>query len=219
MHIESVNIGRPNVLIRHGRQYSTAMNRKPVDEPVRLTRTGFEGDRVSDDRAHGGPDRAACCYPGEHYQHWNERLGAALSVPAFGENLTTHGLLETDVCIGDTFRVGGATVQVTSPRQPCAKLALKHDEPRLPKWISETAICGFYLRVLDEGEIGPGDEVRLVERPHADLTVALATRLRIAREPDRALLRRFLDETPLSESWRESLVNRLNEQIDGRQGT
>lgn len=210
MRIESLNIGRPMVLIRRGRQYSTAMNRKPADGPVMLTRTGFEGDRVSDDRAHGGPERAACCYPIEHYEYWRSRLPGDPTAPAFGENLTTRGLLEDEVCIGDVFAIGAAVVRISSPRQPCNKLALKHDEPRLPLWINETAFCGFYVGVVQEGPIAPGDGVRLVERPHVGMTVAAAARLRVVSQPDAELIKQFVNETPLSESFRASLLARLD---------
>jgi MOSC domain-containing protein YiiM len=209
MRIESVNIGRPTVLMRHGRRYSTAINRRPVDGAVMLTRTGFEGDRVSDDRAHGGPERAACCYPIEHYEYWRRRLPSDMTTPGFGENLTTRGLLEEEVCIGDVLAIGGAVVRISSPRQPCAKLALKHDEPRLPLWINETAFCGFYVGVVQEGPIALGEGVQLVERPHAGMTVALAARLRVASRPDPALIEQFVRETPLSQSFRDSLLARL----------
>ncbi|MCH7873014.1 MAG: MOSC domain-containing protein [Planctomycetes bacterium] len=209
--IISLNIGRPAVLVRHGRQYSTAMNRKPADGPVLLTGTGFEGDRVSDSQAHGGPDRAACCYPIEHYDHWRGRLDAEMPVPSFGENLTTRGLFEDEICIGDILAMGGAVVTISSPRQPCAKLALKHDQPSLPAWINETGFCGFYVGVVQEGSIATGDGVRLVERPHAGMTVALAARLRVATRPDPALIEQFVQETPLSQSFRASLLARVDE--------
>src|ERR1051325_11063003 len=106
MRVVSLNIGRPQLRLKEGRPYSTAINRRPVDGPVELTATGFVDDRVSDSKNHGGPDKAVCCYPVEHYAYWRERLAAEMPLPSFGENFTTEGLLEEDVCIGDTFDVG-----------------------------------------------------------------------------------------------------------------
>ena len=216
MRIVSLNIGQPVVLVRHGRQYSTAMNRKPAGGSVLLTRTGFQGDRVSDLRVHGGPDKAACCYPHEHYPYWSERLGKQLAVPSFGENLTTGGLLEGDVCIGDVYRIGGATVQVSQPRQPCAKIALKHDEPELPRWFNRTAYTGFYFRVLEEGELGAADVFERVERPNPEITVEWATRVRLEKSPPLDHLKRLASTPELSASWRAALVERLDV-VDSKQ--
>jgi len=214
--VVSVNIGRPVVLVRHGRQYSTAINRQPAAGPLRLSQTGFVGDRVSDDRCHGGPHRAACVYPHDHYPYFARRLGRELGVPSFGENLTTQGWLETDACIGDVCRVGGATVQISSPRQPCSKLALKHDAPELVGWIRATGYSGFYLRVLEEGDVTAGDAIRLVERPHPEHSLARVQHALFAREPDRELLRRMAALPELSPSYGHSLHRRLNgDLIDG----
>jgi MOSC domain-containing protein YiiM len=222
MQIVSLNIGRPQVLVRHGRQYSSAINRKPADGPIELTVEGLAGDRVSDDRVHGGPDKALCCYPIEHYEPaaaWlndGGRLDAAqdsppaeLPVPSFGENLTTRGLLEAEVCIGDTFRVGSAVVQVSQPRQPCGKLALKHSAPQMPAWIVQTGFTGFYFRVLQAGRICAGDPLGLTERPCLDFTITGMIRHRFAESPDHAWLERAIALPQLSTAFRAQLQARL----------
>lgn len=209
MHLISISLGRPQVLMRGGRHYSTSINRKPATGPLELTVEGVAGDLVSDQRVHGGPDKAICCYPHEHYAYWGERLGAELAIPAFGENFTTLGLLEEQVCVGDTFRIGTAVVQLSQPRQPCWKLANKHNEPRLIAWINEQAYTGFYLRVLTPGTAAANDEIILLERPHPDLTVACLMHLRRSQEPDRALLARLAELPALSKSWRDDLARRL----------
>lgn len=158
MRVVSLNVGRPQIVLSGGQQYSTSINRRPVQEPIEATPLGFVGDRVSNDKVHGGPDKAICCYPHEHYSHWSGILGRALEVPSFGENLTTLGMLECDVCIGDVFRVGGAEVQVSQPRLPCSKLAMKLAEQRIIRWIIENQFSGFYFRVLRAGVVRP--------RPH-----------------------------------------------------
>lgn len=203
MRVRSLNIGRPQLLVRGERRLSSAINRRPVDRPVLLNETGFDGDRVSDLSVHGGPDKAACCYPFEHYAHWSDSLGLAMQVPSFGENLTTEGLLESNVCIGDTFRVGEAAVQVSQPRQPCGKLVMKHDRPDLPQRINETGFTGFYIRVLEPGPVAANDDITLLERPHADLTIERLTRTMLDKSNDPALLNRLASLPELSQSWRE----------------
>ena len=111
MRIISLNIGRPQLHLRDGRPYSTAIDRRPVEGPLELTESGLVDDRVSDSKSHGGPDKALCCYPHEHYAAWRALLASPLTVPSFGENLTTEGLLEDAICIGDTLAIGSAVLQ------------------------------------------------------------------------------------------------------------
>lgn len=203
MLVHSVNIGRPQIVLAPGRQYSSAIGRRPVPGPVELTTIGFAGDRVSDEKVHGGPDMAACCYPLEHYAWWNERLGRELAIPSFGENLTTSGLLETEVCIGDTYRIGTATVQVSQPRGPCFKLAHQLGAAEAISWIHENGFSGFYLRVIESGVIRPGDEIQAISRPNPDFPVRLLLRLKhdkAAAAPHAARLTRIPE---LSGRWRD----------------
>ena len=202
MRLASLNLGRPQIVLRDGRRYSTAINRRPVEGRVMLTADGLDGDRVGNRNVHGGPDKAICCYPREHYPHFARLLGVELPVPSFGENFTTAGLLETSVCIGDTFRAGSATVQVTQPREPCFKLAGKHREPRMIEWINETGFCGFYVRVLQSGEVGAGDAIERVKSGHADLTIERLLRVRVSNSGDRDLWSRLACIPELSASWR-----------------
>jgi MOSC domain-containing protein YiiM len=209
MRVVSINVGRPRIAVHEARRYSTAIAKRPVAGPVNLTITGFEGDRVSDGENHGGPDQAVCCYPQEHYEYWRGRLAGDLAAPAFGENLTTAGLLETQVCIGDTYRFGSAVVQVSQPRQPCWKLAAKHRAPDLPRWINRIGYTGFYLRVLEPGLVSAADEFTLLEHPHPDVTVALTSRTRLTRAPDRETLTLLAALPELSASWRKAFRERL----------
>jgi len=220
MQIVSVNIGREQALHRDdGRLYRSSINRHPVEDPVELGATGFAGDQVSDRKHHGGYSKAACCYPHEHYPHWSDRLDREMTVPSFGENLTTSGLLEHEVCIGDVFRIGsaqhgtsrsgGALVQVSQPRQPCWKLAQIHRQPEFPQWIDETRYTGFYLRVLEPGPVTRGDVVELINRPHPGLTIAWATETLLTKPPARERLERLLALPELSLAWREQVANKL----------
>lgn len=203
MRIVSLNIGRPQIVMAGGQQYSTSINRRPVEGLVEATPLGFAGDRVSNEKVHGGPDKAICCYSHEHYPHWSGVLGRELEVPSFGENLTTQGMLEIDVCIGDVFRVGGATVQVSQPRLPCSKLAGKLAEQRIIKWIHENQFSGFYFRVLQPGAVQSGDPVERFSHPHPDLSIARLVRLKSQPAPDPVLCGRLATLSDLSESWRE----------------
>ena len=124
----SVNIGRGRNVLANGRTVRTGIFKAPVDGLVAIHRTRVEGDEVVDLRVHGGPYKAVYLYPSEHYQFWQNELGLDhLPLGAFGENLTTEGLTEKDVHIGDEFKVGTAVLKVTQPRMPCFKLALRFE--------------------------------------------------------------------------------------------
>ena len=126
----------------------------------------------ADLRVHGGPDQAAYVYPVEHYDYWKELLQRDdLDYGQFGENFTTAGLLENEVRIGDVFRFGKAIVQVTTPREPCGKLDMKMDDPHFKRKFKASDRSGFYLRVLQEGEVGAGDGIELIESDSQQMTV------------------------------------------------
>jgi len=209
MHIESLNVGRPQIIIRSGRQFSSAINRRPTDKSVSMTEEGLEGDQVSDRRVHGGPDKAICVYPREHYSEFETLLGRALEVPAFGENLTTEGLLESEVAIGDIFLIGDARLQVSQPRQPCGKLAAKHDESRMVAWVNERQFCGFYFRVLRAGAICAADTIRLESRPHPEWNIARALRTLMEKSTPPDPLRKLHALPELSGAWKRQIANRL----------
>ena len=209
MRIVSVNIGQPAVIIRGGRQYTSSINRRPIEGSVGLTKSGLVGDQVADGLVHGGPDQAVCCYSYEHYPYWEERLETPLMVPSFGENLTTTGMLEDQICIGDTFRVGRAVVQVSQPRLPCWKLADKHTEPELVRWIHETGYSGFYVRVLEPGHIRTADDLSRLDQAHAGLTVRLTLQTAVASTPRFEVLEQLARATALSAAWRTRMANRL----------
>lgn len=208
MQIVSLNIGRPQIVVRGDRQYSTAIDRRPVAGPLALSVEGFDGDRVSDLSVHGGPDKAVCCFASEHYADFSARLGRPLEIPSFGENLTLAGLLETAACVGDTFAIGTAAVQITQPRQPCFKLAGKLAEPRVIEWTYATGQCGFYFRVLQPGHVAPGAALALMARPHPELTIARLLRVRADASAEPELASRLAELPELSASWRDHFRKR-----------
>jgi MOSC domain-containing protein YiiM len=169
----SVNLAVPTSFrLRHG-EIQTGIFKEPAPGRIALNRLTLEGDVQVDKRYHGGPDQAVYVYPSEHYAHFRKSLGRPdLSAGFFGENFTAAGLLEEDVRVGDVFRVGSALVQVTKPRAPCFKMGLKAGSPAFVGELLESRRLGFYLRVLEEGEVGAGDAiVRVASDPEA-LTIA-----------------------------------------------
>ena len=187
----------------------SAIVKEPGQGPRRLTAAGLEGDSQADLRVHGGPDKAVCVYPVEHYASWRERLGATLAPVAFGENFTTIGVLEAGVCIGDTYRVGDALVQVSQPRTPCFRLAALHGQPNMPKWVIATGRTGFYFRTLEPGTVEPGMALTLVDRPSPGITVLGAHLAAYASSPSRSNILRVIHAEGLAAAWREALRRRL----------
>jgi MOSC domain-containing protein YiiM len=178
MRLLSVQVGVPRTVVHGGREVRTAIFKEPVLFPVRVHATHLDGDMQADLRVHGGPDKAVYAYDASAYAYWRDVLGRELPHGQFGENLTVEGMPEAEVRIGDVYRVGGALLQVSQPRSPCFKLALKMDMPRFPKMFLESARSGFYMRVLEEGDLAAGDAISLVSREPESPTVAETARRR-----------------------------------------
>nr|WP_275980325.1 MOSC domain-containing protein [Halalkalibacter alkaliphilus] len=153
---------------------------------------------------HGGLDKAVCVYPYEHYHYWNEKLGLSLPIGAFGENITLRGLTETDVFIGDTFQWGEAVVQVSQPRRPCFKVAKRHGVKKFPLYIQETGYSGFYLRVLQDGNISVNDSLILLERK-TDSSIEFVNKVTYHDKQNKEAIHRLLELRELSDAWKESL--------------
>ena len=205
MKILSLQIGLPQRVVAGGKERFTAFGKQPVTGPVRLTRTGLVGDGVGDPKVHGGLDKAVCCYPSEHYPAWERELGVALGPAAFGENFTTAGLTEETVHVGDRFQVGSALVEVSQPRQPCSTLAAMRDRKGFVKEVQESGRTGFYLRVLHEGDVSPGDTIAVAAADPAAISIAEANRIHRDRRHDPDGVRRLLAVPALSVAWRDEL--------------
>jgi MOSC domain-containing protein YiiM len=212
MKIVSVNVGMPRLLAWGGSTFKTGIFKNPVEGRVVLRTTNLDGDRQADLSVHGGPNKAAYGYPSEHYGAWKSELSdPVLPWGSFGENFTTAGLMETDVSIGDRYRLGDAVVKVTTPRLPCFKLAAKFKSDEIIDHFLRSGRCGFYFSVVEEGEIGAGDVFELLEREESTLTIAEVNRLYSAKSPDRETLKKSLHVNTLPESWRERFRARLAE--------
>jgi MOSC domain-containing protein YiiM len=211
MRLVSLQVGKPRTFTYRGHEIETGIFKWGVTSPLFLSSLNFEGDGQADLDNHGGPDKAVNVYCIEHYPYWEEKLGRKLEGGAFGENVTLQGLSEDNVCIGDIYRLGEAVVQVSQPRQPCHKLAKKHDVPDLPLQVQTTGFTGYYFRVLEEGIVTPGDAVELLERHPAEITVAYANRIMYHDKMNREGLERLAGLDTLAVSWRTSLTKRLAE--------
>jgi len=206
----SVNAGLPREVEWRGKAVLTSIFKEPVAGRVRVGRLNILGDRQSDLSVHGGADKAIYAYPSEHYAFWRSELpGIDFPWGAFGENLTTEGLLEDAVHIGDRFRAGAAEFIVTQPRMPCFKLGIRFNRPDIVKRFLRSGRTGFYLAVLREGEIGAGDPLDLVAEDESRITVADVVGLYAADAANQDLLRRASELPSLPESWREYFRERL----------
>lgn len=213
MRVAAVCVGRPRAVRYRDRAYETAIFKTPVSGPVLLGRLNLEGDAQANLKTHGGPDMAVYAYPLAHYPFWESDLGGApLPMGAFGENLTLEGegLTESDLCIGDTLAIGETRLQISEPRTPCHKLAMKFDDPDLPRRFARQGTVGYYFRVLREGRIAAGDSVAIAARDPRRISVAEVLSLWADKGADPAALERMVALDPLSESWKGRFRARLS---------
>jgi MOSC domain-containing protein YiiM len=211
MRLISLNVGLPRVVLHNGEPVSTGIFKEPVAGRVMLRTLNLEGDRQADLSVHGGPTKAVYCYPSEHYEFWKHEL-PEMNLPwgMFGENFTTEGLFESEVSIGDKFRIGTATVMVTEPRMPCYKLGLKFGRADILRRFLQSERTGFYCAVLEEGEVGAGDQFERIEQDKHGVKVHDITRLYARDKGNVSLLRRAIEVEALPESWRSHFQNQLN---------
>jgi MOSC domain-containing protein YiiM len=203
-------IGRPENHAPAGEKpWVTAIFRKPVSQAVFCTEIGFEGDQVGNRRVHGGPEKAVLCYAASNYAAWGrEFLGAEPG--GFGENLCIEGLDEWAVCIGDLYRIGEAEVEVSQPRGPCETLARRWNRPDMVKLVRENHRSGWYLRVLREGKIRPGDAVELLAKPNPGWTIARTAEVNYSRERTAEDLRELMALEELSANWKSDFQKKLD---------
>jgi len=202
----SVNVGLPRPIgrDRFGREIVSGIVKEPVAaESLVLTQINLEGDGQADLAVHGGPDKAVYAYPAEHLPRWNDELGTRFGPGTFGENLTTEGVLENEVRIGDVWAWGDALLQVSQPRSPCYKLATVTGRPDLPKRLTRNARTGWYLRVLRPGTVPTAGPIRVVARDQAGITVERAHRALLLGEATLDELAGLARLEPLAASWRE----------------
>lgn len=200
------------------REWVTGFYKTPAAGRVYATSTHLEGDGQADLKVHGGPDKAINVYPADHFAYWREDLGLEMTAGAFGENFTTSGALEDEVCIGDVYRIGEVVVEVTQPREPCWKLARRWRTKDLAARVEKTGKTGWYFRVLKEGWVEASVDLILVERPYPQWTIAKANEVMHQRKQDWAAALALSECPAISAIWREALSRRhLTRTVEGNQ--
>lgn len=194
----SVNVGGVRQFEYHGRPAVSAIWKSPVVGRVAARGVNLEGDDQADREAHGGPDKAVYAYAVEDARWWAEELGRSLEYGELGENLTTEGVEVTNALVGERWEIGSTVLEVSEPRVPCWRLAVRMEDNGFPRRFTKAGRPGAYLRIAVEGALGSGDEIRIVERPDHDLTIGDVFRIYTR---DRQEAERFLTVHQLSSSW------------------
>ena len=201
----SVNVGLPRDIEWKGRTVRTAIWKDPVRGRCRASRMNLDGDGQGDLAGHGGEQRAVFVYQIESYGYWQEQLKRTDFVHGqFGENFTVDGLPDDAVCIGDRYRIGSALFEVTQPRVTCYRVGIRMNEPRMAALLTSRGRPGFYFRVLQEGEVGAGDEIVKVGEAGERMTVAEINALLYSSNHARDRLNRALRIEALAAGWRRS---------------
>ena len=205
MRLVSVNVGLPRDVSWQGGTATTGIFKQPVAERVKVRRLNLEGDRQADLSVHGGPSKAVYAYPSEHYPYWRDQF-PDLDMPwgMFGENLTLEGLLEHQVNIGDRLRIGSAEFMVTEPRMPCYKLGIKFGRKDIIPRFLRSRRSGFYLAVLEEGQVGTGDTIHTLSKAERSVTVPDIVQIYADRSNKNLdLIHRAIQTEALPDSWRD----------------
>jgi MOSC domain-containing protein YiiM len=183
----------------------SAVYKQPIKGAAYVGQEGVVGDEQADRIHHGGPDKAILAYCLAHYELWTQEIGPIQS-GSFGENLQVEGQSEDEVCIGDTYELGAALLQVSQPRQPCWKPATLLGIPDLTRQMAQKNRTGWYFRVLRQGFVEAPAELKLIDRPHADWTVGRANRLVYLNTEPEAMRLKLADLPQLSGAWRSMLT-------------
>jgi MOSC domain-containing protein YiiM len=208
MQLLSVNVSPPKEVAYRGKTITTGIFKEPVHNRVMLRTLNLDGDGQADLVGHGGIWKAAYAYSIENYDYWKHKLGRDdFTYGQFGENFTVEGMLDDDIHVGDVFRLGDTLVEVTQPRVPCYKLGLKMGMPKFVKMFLASERVGFYFRVLEEGEVGPGDVIERVKVDSERMTVREIHHLLYFDKENVAGARKALRIPALSPGWRSSFAD------------
>ena len=211
MRVLSVNVGLPRQVVWRGKSITTGIYKEPITGRVPLRPLNLDGDRQADLRVHGGPEKAVYVYPSESYELWaSERPELDFGPGMFGENLTTLGLLEAEVSVGDRFCIGTAELVVTQPRLPCFKLGIKMGRDEFVTEFLDRGLFGFYLAVTREGEVAAGDPIVEVVRDLRGLRVTEVAHLYAHGRDDVEGMRRAVAHDGLPAGWREYFRRRVD---------
>jgi MOSC domain-containing protein YiiM len=209
MKVLSVNVGLPREVSWKGMRVETGIFKEPVHGPIAVSTLNLAGDRQADLTVHGGRAKAIYGYPSEHYEYWKKELPRVrFSWGEFGENLTTVGLNEEELFIGDQLKIGSAILMVTQPRLPCYKLTIKFNRDDMIKRFLASERSGFYFAVVKEGALEAGSEIEIVSRDPDRISVADINRLYFGKDDDLDRLQRAAKLRALPVSWRDDLLLR-----------
>lgn len=210
-HLLDIFLGQPEH--RWEDKAPSAIRKTAATEPVEVTATGLIGDQQADTEVHGGPEKAIHIYPAEHYAHWKTVFPdqAAIFRPGgFGENLSTEGFTEEDLCIGDVFSLGAVRLQVAQGRQPCWKLNLHTDNPAMAANFQKTGRTGWYFRVLETGKISAGDPMTIADRPCPDWNLREVILARFNPRLDPGIAKALSELRELAEPWRQAFAKKVD---------
>ena len=220
MRIVSVNVGMPREVAWKGMTVRTGIFKESVGGPVMIDKLNLTGDSQADLTVHGGEEKAVYAYPAEHYEYWRQELpDVSLSWGMFGENLTTEGLSEDTLCVGDRLSIGTAVLQVTQPRVPCYKLALRFERDDMLKRFLMSGRSGFYFSVVEPGKAIAGQKIEILSWDPHRVTVADISRLYLGQTRDPHLLERATNVSALPHNWKAELLMRarMNQEINDSQ--
>lgn len=206
MKVLSVNVGGVRHFEYNGRPAKSAIWKSPVGGRIAARGVNLAGDDQADRDAHGGPDKAIYAYAVEDERWWETQIGRSLAYGEFGENLTTEGIEVNDALVGERWQIGTTVLEVSEPRVPCWRLAVRMNDKMFPRRFTEAMRPGPYLRIIVEGDLSAGDEIKVVERPDHDLTVRDVFRIYTR---DRHEVERLLAVPRMSESWRNWATDML----------
>ena len=210
MKLVSLNVARPRLVVYQGKTINTGIFKEPVSGPVQLRTLNLDGDRQADLSVHGGLYKAVYGYASEHYPFWRQELGVDLPWGMFGENLTTSGLTEEELHVGDRFQIGEAIVMVRQPRTPCYKLAAKFQRDDMLERFLLSDRSGFYFSVEQEGAVAADDDLQLLKRNHDGITISEMNRLFVREKYNQKLLRKAIDTVAVPDNWRDYFLERLH---------
>ncbi len=210
MKVIATNISKGTIITWHGKEEKTGIFKTPTQEPIFLGKTDVEKDTVVDRKYHGGLDKACYLFSAEEYKYW-KKLYPNLDWDwgKFGENLTIAGLEESQIRIGDIYKLGGALVQISQPREPCYKLGIRFETQNIIKQFIDRSHPGTYVRILEEGLVSQGDSMVLVKQSENSLTIQQFYQLLFAKEKSRELLHLAINNQALPLKKRESLEKYL----------
>ena len=212
MKVVSVNVGLPRI-VKFGKEtVTTGIFKNPVDKRINLKKLNLEGDRQADLTVHGGPDKAVYSYPFEYYDFWKKEFpDISFNWGMFGENLTTEGLFESKVNVGDIFQIGSSQIVVTQPRMPCYKLGIKFGRMDVIKKFLESEKSGIYFKVIKEGEIGTNDTIKLIKKDDNNVTIKNIVELVTKEDKENTILmEKAIKVQDLPQGWKQYFLEKLS---------